>query len=79
MWEQKDFLTLEEAEVYGAGENMRSLGFCPIIKSACNPQCICFQKTKPVTKYGVGTTSYTVVSPGCDNPMVTGFYNMENG
>jgi hypothetical protein len=77
MWEQKDFLTLEEAEAYGAGENMRSLGFCPIIKSACNPKCVCFQKTKPIARIGLSTTSYTVVSPGCENPMITGLYNME--
>jgi len=73
MWKRGHFLTLEEAEAWAKGEDMRSLGFCPVINFECNPKCVCFNKSVVSEVIGVRTKGHTVTAPGCTNPLVSGF------
>jgi hypothetical protein len=77
MWDQKHFLTWNEAESWRKGEAVRSLGFCPVIKSACNPKCVCYDVAHIMSQVGVSTESFVVVESGCDHVMVSGSIQTE--
>ena len=73
MWEQKNFLTLEEAEAWKKDKDLRHLGFCPIINNDCNIDCVCYENSIITSLVGVSTKNTSVTGPGCSNPMITGF------
>ena len=73
MWEHKSFLTVAEAESWKKGEDLRHLGFCPVINDDCNIDCVCYVNSKIASRVGVSTTTVSVTGPGCDNVMITGF------
>lgn len=79
MFDKKRFLTIKEAEAWAAGENLRSLGFCPVINAVCKPTCVCFVDCKHMEMFGVSTKNYAVVAPGCSHPMIIGFMEIEGG
>jgi len=70
MWDKKYFLTFEEAEAWQVGEIKRSLGFCPVIKSACNPQCVCYKPAHVLKQVGASTYVYMVIESGCEHVMI---------
>ena len=71
----KEFKTIEEAEDEIGRVGKPSLGFCPIIKDACNPSCVCYctPRIEPVKKIGYPSVESWRVNPvTCRNPMVSG-------
>jgi hypothetical protein len=77
MWDKKEFLTLEESEAWKKGEDLRSLGFCPIIDDQCYTKCVCFAPAVIKPMLGVSTLKHTVINPGCKHPMVSGYMEVE--
>ena len=72
MFARKEFLTWAEAHSWVQGEKMRSLGFCPIVGSACNPHCVCYVPARVYSQVGVSTEYFVVIESGCDHAMITG-------
>ena len=52
------------------------LGFCPVIRKICNPDCVCYQSATPVTtkrrKNGVWEEVWMVKDPLCQHAMIYG-------
>lgn len=70
MFAKKEFMTWAEAESWRKGEEKRSLGFCPVINSACNPQCVCYKTARIHSQVGVSTEVFSVIESGCEHVMI---------